>query len=121
MLPPFALQKCGTGHWKAGIGMSHLIGFRLGERRTLAEMSPFDFVAAVAVGAIVGSVPNSKDTSYLAGAATLVTVFIAHRVIMRLRHFPSVAHLVEHSPRVLVDNKDPRRRVRASHKTAELH
>src|SRR5205807_3827401 len=38
-------------------------GFRLGERRTLAEMSAFDFVAAVAVGAIVGRVPNSSTTS----------------------------------------------------------
>lgn len=93
--------------------LTAVIGFRLGERRTLAEMSPFDFVAAVAVGAIVGRVPNSKATSYLAGAATLVTVLIAHRVIMRLRHFPSVAHLVEHSSRVLVQWKDPRRRVTA--------
>ncbi|MDP9356486.1 MAG: DUF421 domain-containing protein, partial [Chloroflexota bacterium] len=33
--------------------LTAVIGFRLGERRTLAEMSPFDFVAAVAVGAIV--------------------------------------------------------------------
>ncbi len=81
-----------------------VVGFRLGERRTLAEMSPFDFVAAVAVGAIVGRVPNSTETSYLAGAITLVSVLMAHRIIMRMRHFPSVAHLVEHSPRILVDN-----------------
>ncbi|MDP9472175.1 MAG: DUF421 domain-containing protein, partial [Chloroflexota bacterium] len=84
--------------------LTAVIGFRLGERRTLAEMSPFDFVAAVAVGAIVGRVPNSNTTSYLAGAITLVTLLVAHRCIMRLRHFPSVAHLVEHSPRVLVAN-----------------
>ncbi len=79
-----------------------VLGFRLGKRRTLAEMSPFDFVAAVAVGAIVGRVPNAETTSYLAGAATLVTVLAAHAVITRLRHFPAVVHLIEHTPRLLV-------------------
>ncbi len=38
--------------------LTAVFGFRLGERRTLAEMSAFDFVAAVAVGAIVGRVPT---------------------------------------------------------------
>jgi uncharacterized membrane protein YcaP (DUF421 family) len=81
-----------------------VIGFRLGERRTLAEMSAFDFVAAVAVGAIVGRVPNSSTTSYLAGAVTLVTVLVAHRIISRLRQFPGAAALFDHPPRVLVQD-----------------
>ena len=84
--------------------LTAVVGFRLGERRTLAQMSPFDFVAAVAVGAIVGRVPNASTTSYLAGAVTLVTVLLAHRAIMRLRYSPRVAHLVEHAPIVLVAN-----------------
>ncbi|HEV2528156.1 MAG TPA: YetF domain-containing protein [Thermomicrobiales bacterium] len=79
-----------------------IIGFRLGERRTLAQMSPFDFVAAVAVGAIIGRVPNASTTSYLAGATTLVTVLLVHRLIMRLRYSPGFSRLVEHSPCVLV-------------------
>ncbi len=82
--------------------LTAVVGFRLGERRTLAQMSPFDFVAAVAVGAIVGRVPNASTTSYLAGAVTLVTVLLVHRVIMRLRYAPRVAHIVEHAPIVLV-------------------
>ncbi len=82
--------------------LTAIIGFRIGEHRTLAQMSPFDFVAAVAVGAIVGRVPNANTTSYLAGAVTLVTVLVAHRLIMRLRYAPRVAHLVEHTPRLLV-------------------
>ncbi len=84
--------------------LTAVIGFRLGERRTLAEMSAFDFVAAVAVGAIIGRVPNSNSTSYIAGAITLVTVLIAHRIISRLRQFPGVAALFDHPPRVLVQD-----------------
>ncbi len=79
-----------------------IFGFRLGERRTLAEMSAFDFIAAVAVGAIVGRVPNSSTTSYIAGAMTLVTVLLAHRIISKLRQVPSIALLFDHPPRVLV-------------------
>jgi uncharacterized membrane protein YcaP (DUF421 family) len=79
-----------------------LIGFRLGERRTLAEMAPFDFVAAVAVGAVVGRVPNSETTSYLAGLATLVAILVAHRVVVRLRYIPGMTRLVDGSPVVIV-------------------
>ncbi len=92
--------------WVAGkallLYLTAIFGFRLGERRTLAEMSAFDFVAAVAVGAIVGRVPNASTTSYLAGATTLVTVLIAHGVVAKLRRFPSLATLFDHPPQVLV-------------------
>jgi len=84
--------------------LTAIAGFRLGERRTLAEMSAFDFVAAVAVGAIVGRVPNSNNTSYIEGVATLVTILVAHRIICRLRYSPGASALVDHSPRVLVRN-----------------
>jgi uncharacterized membrane protein YcaP (DUF421 family) len=84
--------------------LTAVVGFRLCKRRTLADLSPFDFVAVVAVGAIIGRVPNATDASYLAGVATLVTVLAAHAVITRLRQFPSIARLIEHSPRVLVSD-----------------
>lgn len=79
-----------------------IIGFRLGERRTLAEMSAFDFVAAVAVGAIIGRVPNASGTSYAAGAVTLVAILVAHKIVSRLRYFPGAAAVIDHPPEVLV-------------------
>jgi len=79
-----------------------VMGFRLGQRRSLADMSAFDFVAAVAVGSIVGRVPNAHDASYLAGFATLVAVLLAHAALTRLRHFPAVGRLLDQSPRLLV-------------------
>src|SRR5947209_525600 len=84
--------------------LTAVIGFRLGERRTLAQMSPFDFVAAIAVGAIVGRVPNASDASYLAGGVTLLTMLAGHACITRLRTFPSVAALLDRPPRLLVAN-----------------
>jgi uncharacterized membrane protein YcaP (DUF421 family) len=79
-----------------------VVGFRVAARRTLAEMNAFDFVAAVAVGAIVGRVPNADGTGYLEGMATLVAVLASHGVLTRLRRVPAVAALTDHAPRLLV-------------------
>ena len=82
--------------------LTAVFGSRLGERRTLAEMSAFDFVAAVGVGAIVGRVPNANTTSYLSGAVTLIAVLLTHRVVFELRQFSSLARMFDHPPRVLL-------------------
>ncbi|MGC1212388.1 MAG: YetF domain-containing protein [Micromonospora sp.] len=79
-----------------------VVGFRLSRRRTVGAVSPYDFVAAVAVGAIVGRLPNAPDTSYLAGAVTLVTILVSHALISRLRFTRLGERLVDHAPRVLV-------------------
>ena len=50
------------------------VAFRFAQRRTIAEFTPFDWVTAVAVGAIVGRVAAAADTSWLTGAAALLTL-----------------------------------------------
>jgi uncharacterized membrane protein YcaP (DUF421 family) len=82
--------------------LTAVLGFRVGQRRTLAELSPYDFVAAVAVGAIVGRIPNAHDASYLAGFATLAAVLFGHLCLTHLRQVPGAANFFEHAPRLLV-------------------
>lgn len=82
--------------------LTAVVGFRLGERRTLAQLSPFDFVAAVAVGAIVGRIPNAHDASFLTGAATLLSVLAGHALVTRLRLIPAVHVALVRTPRLLV-------------------
>ena len=95
-----------------------IIGLRLGKRRILTELSPFDFVAAVAVGAIVGRIPSAADADYPAGAVTLIAILFAHALASHLRHYSSVARLVDQSPKILVANgkllEDELRRSRLS-------
>jgi len=79
-----------------------VVGFRVGERRTLSQLSPFDFVAAVAVGAIVGRIPNAHDASYLTGAATLISVLAGHWTVTRLRVLPVFHRTLVRTPRLLV-------------------
>ena len=82
--------------------LTAVFGLRLARRRVLAEMTAIDFVAAVAVGAVVGRVPNATGTSFLAGAVTLLVVLAAHSVLSRLRRWPAVSRAVDHRPRILV-------------------
>ena len=82
--------------------LTAVIGFRLTGRRALAQLTGFDFVAAVAVGAVVGRVPNSTSTSFLQGAMTLIAVFTVHAIVARLRTAPQVLSAVQHPPRVVV-------------------
>jgi len=79
-----------------------VIGLRLGERRTLAQLSAFDFAVAVAVGAIIGRGATASATSFASSAVALVTFLIVHRVIAILRRHSRIIRLVDHPPRVLV-------------------
>lgn len=69
--------------------------FRFTERRTLAEFAPFDWIAAVAAGAIVGRAATASDTSWLAATTALVCLLVTHAVLARLRLFPSLCRFID--------------------------
>jgi uncharacterized membrane protein YcaP (DUF421 family) len=79
-----------------------VIGLRVGERRTLAQLSAFDFAVAVAIGSIIGRGATASDTSFAASAIAVVTFLGAHRAVAVLRRHSSVARMIDHPPRVLV-------------------
>ncbi|OSC30816.1 DUF421 domain-containing protein [Mycobacterium vulneris] len=78
--------------------------FRLVLRRTIAEFTPFDWVTAVAVGAIVGRTATAADTSWFTGTAALLTLIAAHDLVARLRLIPRVRRLVDPPVRVLISD-----------------
>ena len=79
-----------------------VIGLRVAERRTLAQLSAFDFAVAVAIGAIIGRGATASDTSFVTSAVALVTLLVAHRVVGIGRRHSRVVRLIDHPPRVLV-------------------
>lgn len=86
-----------------------LLGLRLSQRRTLAQLTVFDFVAAVAVGAIVGRTAIADGQSYAAGAVALVTILVLHQLASLLRFHPGLNKLTDHRVRVLVVDGQLRR------------
>jgi uncharacterized membrane protein YcaP (DUF421 family) len=79
-----------------------VIGLRLGERRTLAQLNAFDFAVAVAIGSIIGRGATASDTSFVTSAIALVTFLVAHRVVTIGRRHSRVVRLIDHPPCVLV-------------------
>lgn len=77
-------------------------GFRLGERRTLAELGVIDFVVAVAAGAIVGRTATASTTPFSTGAVALAALLVVHRFVAAARRRTRLGRLVDHPPRLLV-------------------
>lgn len=76
--------------------------FRFTERRTLAEFAPFDWIAAVATGAIVGRSATATDTSWLAGTAALMGLLLTHAAVARLRLIPGFQKFIDPPLQVLI-------------------
>jgi uncharacterized membrane protein YcaP (DUF421 family) len=79
-----------------------VIGLRLGERRTLAQLNAFDVAVAVAVGSIIGRTATAASTSFATGAVAMVTLLAVHRFVALARRHSQVARAVDHPPRLLV-------------------
>jgi uncharacterized membrane protein YcaP (DUF421 family) len=79
-----------------------VIGLRLGERRTLAQLGAFDFAVAVAIGTIIGRTATVPSTSFATGAIALVALLAVHRLVAAARRMPRFARAVDHPVRVLI-------------------
>src|ERR1700759_1529502 len=76
--------------------------FRFTQRRTLAEFAPFDWVAAVAAGAIVGRAATASDTSWFSATAALITLLISHAVLPRMLFIPPLRKIIDPPATVLI-------------------
>jgi uncharacterized membrane protein YcaP (DUF421 family) len=103
------------------IYVSVVVALRVGDRRTLAEMSTFDFAVAVAVGSIIGRVSTTRSPTYVQGLTALVTLLFAHYLITYARAGSErVKRWVERPPRVLVrDGEVLAAELRREHLTEE--
>lgn len=79
-----------------------LLALRTGQRRTLAQWTITDFVAAVAIGAVVGRTAVASTESLVTGVVALLTLVVVHRLASTLRQRPALRGLFDHQVRVLV-------------------
>lgn len=103
--------------------VSTVAALRLGERRTIAELSNFDFVVAIAIGAIVGRTATTRNPTYLQGMAAILALLAGHHAVgLARRRWPWCRHLFEKPPVVLVEGGQIRDRAldQADLTTADL-
>ena len=75
-----------------------VIGLRLGERRTLAQLGAFDFAVAVAIGAIISRTVTAPSASFVGGTVALVTLLVVHRLVAFARRHSRIARTIDHPP-----------------------
>jgi uncharacterized membrane protein YcaP (DUF421 family) len=78
-----------------------VLAFRLGKRRTVAELAPFDLAAVIAVGAIAGRTATGGN-SVAVGITAVTGLLVGHWSVSHLRRLPAFRSLVDHPPAVLV-------------------
>jgi uncharacterized membrane protein YcaP (DUF421 family) len=88
----------------AALFLTAALLFRFTERRTLSEFAPFDWIAAVAAGSIVGRAATASDTSWLSASAALACLLATHAMLARLRFVPRFRRLLDPPVKVLVRN-----------------
>ncbi|OKH64717.1 DUF421 domain-containing protein [Mycolicibacterium goodii] len=84
--------------------------FRITERRVLAEFAPFDWIAAVAAGAIVGRAATATDTTWLQATTAMLCLLAAHTVLSRLRLVPALCRFIDPPLMVLINDGEVNRR-----------
>lgn len=101
------------------IYVSVVAAVRLGERRTLAEMTVYDFAVAIALGSIIGRTATTASPSYIQGVAAVLALLASHHILSVLRtRFAGVRRLTDRSPITLAENGTiDRRALRRAHMT----
>ena len=84
-----------------GLYLAVVLAFRVGKRRTVAELAPFDLAAVIAVGAVTGRTATGGN-SLATGALAILGLFTGHWVVVRARGWSVVRRLVDQPTAVLV-------------------
>ena len=84
------------------IYMSMVVGVRVAGRRTVSQMSAFDFVITVALGSLLATTAVSGDVSFLQGLTCLATLLVLQTIVAYMRQrFGWFRKLVDFSPKLL--------------------
>lgn len=100
-------------------------GLRVAGRRTVSQMSAFDFVVTIAIGSLVASTALSPDSTYGRGVAAIGTLLIAQQIVAVIRQrFPGTRRLLDFQPQPIYTGGELKLRhspLTAQVTEAELH
>lgn len=82
-----------------------VVGLRIAGRRTVSQMSAFDFVVTIAIGSLVAATALSPDSRYGHGLAALLTLLAAQQVVAVVRQrIPASRRVLDFSPEPIYSN-----------------
>lgn len=79
-----------------------VVGLRIAGRRTVSQMSAFDFVVTIAIGSLVATTALSPNPSYGRGLVALITLLAAQQVVAVVRQrIPATRRVLDFAPEPL--------------------
>ncbi|HEX4866203.1 MAG TPA: YetF domain-containing protein [Acidimicrobiales bacterium] len=82
-----------------------LVGLRVGGRREIGQLTPFDLVVILLVANAVQNAMVGADTTLLGGLVAAATLLVVNAIVARLRlRSPRLRQLVEGVPVVLIQH-----------------
>jgi uncharacterized membrane protein YcaP (DUF421 family) len=86
----------------AAVYVSVFVAVRLAGRRTVSQMSAFDFVVTIAIGSLVATTILSSEISYATGMSAIASLLIGQQLVALIRRsLPGVASILDFPPEVL--------------------
>ena len=81
---------------------------RLGGKRELGQMTPFDLVVIIVIANAVQNSMNGGDTSLVGGLIAAATLVLANAMVARLgRRFPGLQRVLEDEPTLILQDGTP--------------
>jgi len=88
------------------IYLSSLVAIRVAGRRTVSQMSAFDFIITVAIGTLVTTTALSRTTTYVDGMTALVTLLLMQVALGALRQKSrAIERVADFGPVVVYDGR----------------
>jgi uncharacterized membrane protein YcaP (DUF421 family) len=82
-----------------------LLAFRLAGKRELGQMTPFDLIVLLTISNVLQNAMIGPDNSLGGGLIGALTLLFLNGILSRATfRFPRLAHVLEGSPTVLIDN-----------------
>lgn len=89
----------------AAIYITAIVSLRVAGRRTVSQMSAFDFVVTIAIGSLVAMAALSPQTNYVHGAAALLSLIALQQVFAVVRtRFEKTRRFLDFSPQRIFSN-----------------
>lgn len=92
----------------AAVYIAVLVGIRVAGRRTVAEMSAFDFVVTVALGSLVAQTAVAQQSPLRGIVAVAMLLALQLGVGAVRRRWPLFRRLIDFTPQTLVENGEVR-------------
>lgn len=113
-------EAIGVAVLAAAVYLTVFVAVRLAGRRTVSQMSAFDFLVTVAIGSLVATTVLSPDVGYVRGIVGIGTFLLCQQAVALIRRrVPASRKMLDFPPETVYEND--RMKLRTNPLTAQVN